>query len=405
MDIQFCDLCNESVPQVDLDEGRAFRRAGRIICNTCEKAMSEGHLSSASMPAGGSGSSSSAAHSAHSAPSDWSGGGLAVAERVSAPRRVPPSGKSPIQLGPMPVVEGTAGVLFGAVALIFSVGATALVVDRVDTAVEKLEASQARITTDISRLESSVGGMQVRVASMIEESETRAEAQREQRLGEVGGRLQEVRTELAGLGTNLESMGSRLDAAASDQARAERETAARIDGVASRLAGMDEVTRFHQSTLIELEERLRAISQGGGLFAAAQVPAAGGAPAWQPMLPDLSNAQAPIRLEAIYALGETQDLAVVPYVVPMLQDVDLFVRMAAARVLEDLDARSAVPALIDALEDPEPPVTESAMFALRKITGKTFDIEPNESPSERARKIKLWRKWWNEQGAAFVSGS
>ena len=40
MKIHFCDLCNESVPQTDLDEGRAFLRKGRVICLTCDKSMS-----------------------------------------------------------------------------------------------------------------------------------------------------------------------------------------------------------------------------------------------------------------------------------------------------------------------------------------------------------------------------
>ncbi|MEW6071892.1 MAG: hypothetical protein AB1726_04750, partial [Planctomycetota bacterium] len=40
MEIHFCDLCNESVPQVDLDTGRAVLRNGRVVCSQCEKAMS-----------------------------------------------------------------------------------------------------------------------------------------------------------------------------------------------------------------------------------------------------------------------------------------------------------------------------------------------------------------------------
>jgi hypothetical protein len=39
MDIHFCDLCNESVPQSDLDLGRAFVRRGRVVCASCERAM------------------------------------------------------------------------------------------------------------------------------------------------------------------------------------------------------------------------------------------------------------------------------------------------------------------------------------------------------------------------------
>src|SRR5688572_7688013 len=42
MDLYFCDLCNESIPQADLDLGRAVRRNDRLICVACESAMSSG---------------------------------------------------------------------------------------------------------------------------------------------------------------------------------------------------------------------------------------------------------------------------------------------------------------------------------------------------------------------------
>ena len=394
MEILFCDLCNESVPQSDLDKGLAFRRGTRTICQACERSMSEepGSASTSESPAQPAGAAA------------W-GGGVAVAERVSAPRRTQGADKGPQREGPGPATDGTAGVLLAIVALLFSVGATALVVDRIDEAVARYETAQVSTRADFARLQEGFSALEARVAGMIEESESRSADQREQRLTTFAGELEGTRERVSGLQAEVESLGSRFDGDLADRKRAEAESTQRLDGLSSRLAGLDEATSFHKSKMIELEERVHAITQGGGLFAAAQAPQAGGAPTWQPLLPDLSNAQPPIRLEAIYALGETNDKAVVPYIVPMLQDVDLFVRMAAARVLEDLEARSAVPALIDALEDPEPPVTESAMFALRKITGKSFDFEPNESASERARKIKLWRSWWDDEGEAFLAGS
>jgi len=42
MNVFFCDLCNESIPQADLDLGRAVRRNERLICAACEAAMSGG---------------------------------------------------------------------------------------------------------------------------------------------------------------------------------------------------------------------------------------------------------------------------------------------------------------------------------------------------------------------------
>ena len=39
MEIHFCDLCNESVPQSDLDQGIAMLRNGRVVCASCDVAM------------------------------------------------------------------------------------------------------------------------------------------------------------------------------------------------------------------------------------------------------------------------------------------------------------------------------------------------------------------------------
>jgi hypothetical protein len=39
MKIQFCGLCNESVPQACLDDGRAIAHGERVVCATCRSAF------------------------------------------------------------------------------------------------------------------------------------------------------------------------------------------------------------------------------------------------------------------------------------------------------------------------------------------------------------------------------
>src|SRR6185503_1315066 len=51
MNVYFCDLCNESIPQADLDLGRAVRRNERLICAACEAAMSGGQSNLPPIPA------------------------------------------------------------------------------------------------------------------------------------------------------------------------------------------------------------------------------------------------------------------------------------------------------------------------------------------------------------------
>ena len=198
-----------------------------------------------------------------------------------------------------------------------------------------------------------------------------------------------------------------------------RETAfrEREDGLKTNISTLEQDIRFFSDRMIELEETLRAVSARGpaaaGAVGALGMPSAGGAsgpapgtPAarpWAGLLPDLDHANAGIRLDAIYALGETGDVDVVPFLIPMLGDVDLFVRMATARMLEDLDARAAVPALIDALEDNQEAVREAAMVALRKITSKSFGFEPVAGAGDRAKRVKAWRDWWKKSGDAFLT--
>jgi hypothetical protein len=80
----------------------------------------------------------------------------------------------------------------------------------------------------------------------------------------------------------------------------------------------------------------------------------------------------------------------------MLADNDVFVRMACARVLGDLGQTTAVPALIDALEDAEAPVREAASIALRSVTGKDLRFDPLGNEADRAKKVKAWREWWKK---------
>jgi len=118
---------------------------------------------------------------------------------------------------------------------------------------------------------------------------------------------------------------------------------------------------------------------------------------WHLQLAGLKSDKNSTRWEAVTALGATKDPETVPYLAPMLKDADLFVRMATARVLGDMQAKAAVPALIDALEDGESAVREAVNLALRAITNKDFKFDPMAIEAERARRVKAWRDWWKKE--------
>jgi HEAT repeat protein len=121
-------------------------------------------------------------------------------------------------------------------------------------------------------------------------------------------------------------------------------------------------------------------------------------------VPDLGSPKAAVRWEAVDQIGQARDAESVPFLVPMLKDADVFVRMATARVLGDIQATSAVPALIDALEDGEAAVREATLGALRVITGKDLRFDPLASDAERAKKVKAWRDWWKKAEEEGASG-
>jgi HEAT repeat protein len=136
----------------------------------------------------------------------------------------------------------------------------------------------------------------------------------------------------------------------------------------------------------------------------AEPPPADGQPAWANLLAELKSTSSGARWNAVQALGDTHDPAVVPHLLPMLKDADIFVRMATARVLGDLAAIEAVPHLIDALEDEEASVREQALVSLRELTGKDFKFDPTANEADRAKKVKAWREWWKREGEAAAAG-
>ena len=117
MEIQFCDLCNESVPVGDLAAGRAYLRKGRVVCADCDAAMGSGGQAIQTAAAAVQPGSSPSSPPARSAPA--AGGHADQAAAQSAPRGA-----------------GGGGVLVGLLTLIFATAGFYMIVERM-TAVER----------------------------------------------------------------------------------------------------------------------------------------------------------------------------------------------------------------------------------------------------------------------------
>jgi hypothetical protein len=362
MEVVFCDLCNESVPLTDLRQGRAVRRAGRVICAACEVAMS------AQAPA----------NSPHSAV-------LSAPHPAEAPdsHLAPARGAAPVVLS-----RGSGvGVVMGLFVLV--VGALAL--HRVDLRLESFEEAQvaqakalqtareqsaraleaaASVRAGSGVLEQRLANSEANTASLREELERRAQhsaAQAEEQLAREAARADDLRR----------SFEAQL---------LERER--RIEELGLRLAKSEDGVRVLRQQLDQaLAEALAAREREP----AASQPAPP-APAWQAFLPRLFDENPSVRWQAVDELSRAGDPAVLEPVCRALADKDLFVRMRAAGALGELKLEAGIPALLDALADPEPMVREAACQSLKLVSGRDPRFDPLASESEREKRLRALRE-------------
>lgn len=98
-----------------------------------------------------------------------------------------------------------------------------------------------------------------------------------------------------------------------------------------------------------------------------------GKPAFEPLTNELANANASVRRNAAWAIGELTNMSTekrtgaVPQLVSLLSDSDEWVRMAAARALGELRDERAGDRLISALSDSQWRVRELAAWALSEM--------------------------------------
>jgi len=375
MKIHFCDLCNESVPQSDLDQGRARMLKGRVVCASCERAMSLAAPSAA-------------------APS--------VAEAIPLPLAAPLA--APLATSS---ARGSSGAMWMAAA---SLAVTAIVIYVFQKRVDTLEAADLGLARSIESGSGEVRGLSAKVAQLpaqtaeleqrmttrLEEALSTSEKQR----AEFAAASQRAEQSLSELARSISSLRKDLDSGTVNREQ-------RLDELSHRLAQSEDSQREMTARLEEYQKAESARTAADAVAKALpEKPAIGAAaPAWNSLLPNLKDANPSTRWEAVDELGRTKDPAVIAHVTPLLKDSDLFVRMCAARVLADLGTLQGVPALIDALEDSEPTVRESAWNALRTLTGKDFKYDPQGNEADRTKKVKSWREWWKKEGEPLLNGS
>ena len=394
MDIYFCDICNESVPASDLDRGMAFRRGERVVCAACDKAMSNEGDDAVGAPAVGGAALGGAAlggAAEESAASVWQAeptsetAGPAAEPAASAPAR----GRSRLT-----------GCLIALLFLFFmcSLAINALLWvegrrtrDAFNASVELLERGDARVNIRI-------GELQTNIARQTQEKDAYVRETFKAMEGAVGEKF-------ANLGNRVGRSENAVEALRQSSTEDRRALEASVKGVASTAAVASEATESTKEEVEYLTDRVVALEEvlDGGMTSGG-IGNAGRQPSWVSHLPELKDASAGNRWNAVTVLGETEDPRVVSYLLPMLDDEDVFVRMATARVLGDLDSFEAVPGLIDALSDSQAAVREAAVVALRILSGKDFRFDPLGKEGDRNKAQSSWRKWWADNSEDASGG-
>ncbi len=386
MKLYFCDLCNESVPHSDLEVGKAFIRKSRVVCASCDEAMS---VALASQGGGDKDDSKGAAPAANAGGSVAQEKREALAREAVATRHAVPGKRSSASLG-------AAGLWIGVIALFVAAGTLMFTLQEMEVSRKAFADADEEVARE-SRRQLAEAQMQQTddrsgLVAKYDALETRIDTQRQELLKMLQGaeaQLEEARQGAKALRDEITDLRDSVKKTTDLQD-------GQLRGFDAELERYDEEIRFFGERVNELEVRILTEDIIASAGNAAPKSDEGGSAAWSNILPDLASEESGERWNAVQALGETGDPGVVPHLIPILGDVDIFVRMATARVLGDLKAEAAVPHLIDALEDLEVAVQEAAVVSLRSITGRNFGFEIEANEKDRAKRIKAWRTWWKK---------
>ncbi|MEQ8765018.1 MAG: HEAT repeat domain-containing protein [Planctomycetota bacterium] len=348
MKIYFCDICNESIPLKDLEEGTCLAVKGKMICSSCNPMR---------------------------------GGGA----------------KSGLSAWP------------GIVAIVIALAALGLAIF---SWLEKQPDDSARseATRDLERSIQEVGrkleGVTDRVALLEEQKEEpfpigrleELEALQKtggRRLAELDAEIESVRGLLetqAGLQRELERVSlestdfaSRLDKTQDRQDGLERA----VEGLAARLEGMALAPRGDVVMPEPAEEKEPEAKSGArdvSIFDDRT----------RALIDQLASGNPSVRFNAVDELLRLRDERLAPWLVDQLEDDDMFVRYLIAEGLGELGRKDVCSALIERLDDPESIVRDSAHRSLETLLGLDVSYDPNGTVEERRAGVTRWKKAWDD---------
>lgn len=353
MKLFFCDICNESIPLQDIKENRSTTIKGKIFCRKCNP------LNELQGEPGGSGGASGA-----------TSGLLGVVAVLL-----------------ILVVSGLAYVIYD---MKFKVGA-------------KPEAGRA---TAVADLESRVGDLRAAINVLQKAYEDLDD------LRELPARVQSVQEEAAARGS-IQTRISKDVAELQDGLVAVGKLRERIEGLSLQQEEtgqkIDRLFKMVESVRVEVAEVSDRppviVSTPTASDAGGSATPDGGVAMDDDLLAVIKSLAAgdPMqRWEAVDQLRRRRDKALVPHVLPLLDDSDTFVRAQAIYTLGELKAMKAVPKLVKLLRDDEIMIREEALTSLIVITGQNFKFDVTGSRAARDAGIRKWEDWVSKNKEKFA---
>jgi hypothetical protein len=350
MDILFCDRCHESIPDADLETGKAVRVGGRVLHVPC------------------------AFRRVLPGPGRWAPVALALLATAGAAYAVVRAERAdrpdPVEMPAVwrdRLVEDIDARVRRGVAEALDSRRAALQQD-LDTRVQKsTDDVEARMRTAVAE---SSGKLDGQVTLFTNSTLRRLEAF-EQRLAEVADWVKEVRARALRPTPDAATFVPAQPAPASEPAVPPPPPPAVAGGPAVPPPSADdaEAQRRHDDAVTTWIAKLKDANPG-------------------------------VVFSATHKLKELKDLRAVPALVETLKThKDFYSRLGAAVALGELKACDAVVALLDALDDKEDLVQQSAAEALTTITGQDPKFTVGLTKKERKAIKDQWARWWKENEA------
>lgn len=344
MEIRFCTICNESIPDGEFETGRAIQTGKRSQHVAC---------------------------------------GLKRAAEMNGPRSW---------------ITSMLALYAAGVATFFLVSALA----KPDEPVKKVEVPEVVE----ARLADVIGQSEARQIELMDTRLTRMQAQLKRSFSDealkawndrVANDIQKLDDRMSGYATRIHDRMTAMD---SRMSAAETRLTRLMDWFQRIQEQADQLERELAAARAEPAEQPSQPVQpppkdDAGADAAAEDPEhAALVDKWMASLKD-SNAE--VVFTATIELGKLKDLrATAPLIHVLKSHHELWPRLGAATSLGDLLAPDAVPALIDALQDKEELVRSAAANALRGITEQDFNYVQGLSRAERGRIQKQYKRWWKD---------